>query len=441
MTTKLRPYQKSISQRIQQGSCAIWAEMGLGKTLATLHAVDKLIKENRVRRILILAPLRVANHVWGQEIEKWGFNLSYAIATGTPSARMRAVHSSVRVIIINYENLQWLIGVKGRYWNYDMIICDEFSKLKSPSTKRFKALRKVAKDTKFFIGLTGTPACNSMLDLWSQTCLLDQGERLEKSFGKYRVRYFESDFLGYTWTLKPRAERTIRTLLSDVSISLKTCDYLELPAYVPQVHEVEFKNTDRDKYDELKKEMILSFEDSEASAPNSAVLTGKLLQFCNGALYIDECDSSAYEHMHDLKLDMLEEIIEESAGENILIAYNFKSDIGRLKASFKGLRDIKEPGAIDQWNNGELNLMAAHPQSAGHGLNLQTGGHIIVWFGLTWSLENYLQFNARLRRSGQKKPVFVHHITVKDSIEQKVMSVLEEREKSQAALIDYMKIK
>ena len=435
MKYKAHDYQIAAINFIKdKRSCALFLEMGLGKTVTTLTALQDLHDDYEANRILIVAPLRVANMVWQQEIDKWDhLNLTSAILTGPVARRTAAAQGKEDVHIINYENLVWLITAYGKSWPYETVVFDELSKLKAPSSKRFKALKRLRPRITQVIGLTGTPASNGLMDLWSQAYLLDEGSRLGKTFASFKSRWFTPDYFGYSWEPKPNADAEIHEAINDIVISMSTEDYLDMPDYISVNELVAMPKSSVARYKSLQEDMFIELTSGDVTAVNAAVLSSKCMQLTNGALYLDEQDGT-WEQIHDAKLDALEEII-ELACEPILVAYNFQSDLARLKTRFPEAVQMDSKGeAVDRWNKGEIGILLAHPASAGHGLNLQSGGSRLVWFGLNWSLELYEQFNARLYRQGQTKPVTVHHLVMPDTIDEIVMDRLLNKKTIQDAL-------
>lgn len=432
---KLHEYQEYARDWIlEHPYCGLLLDMGLGKTLTTLTAIDEL--KNifcEDHKILIIAPKKVAEETWATEIEKWDFNLNYSKILGTTKQRVEALAVEADLYIINRENVVWLVEYFKTKWPFTFVVVDELSSFKSSKSKRFKALRKVRPKLERFVGLTGTPAPNSLIDLWPQIYLMDRGERLETSQTRYKNRYFAPDkYSGpivYSWTPRPGAEDEIYDKLEDICVSMKAKDYLNLPGRIDNVVEIEL--SDYDKYKKLERELVL--EEEEVTAANAAVLANKLLQMANGAIYSD--DKSVVQ-LHDDKLDALERIVEDSQGQPILVFYQYQHDLERIKSRFK---EAEELDSLERWNKGEIPILLCHPQSAGHGLNLQEGGHIIVWFGLTWSLEYYQQANARLNRQGQTETVIIHHLVAKGTLDERVMQVLQSKEKTQDELLNAVK--
>jgi SNF2 family DNA or RNA helicase len=427
-TQDLLPYQvNAIKFILSKKKCALFLGMGLGKTVITLTALSRLLDEFSISKILIVGPLRVVNNVWHNEIVKWEHlkHLTYSLVIGKEKERLQALNKETDIYLINRENVHWLYKTKNIQW--DAIILDESSSFKNASSKRFKALRKFQYD--YIIELTGTPAPNGVMDLWSQIYLLDQGERLGKTIGFYKDRYFITDYTGYNYI--PRCPQEIYGLISDISLSMQTEDYLQLPDKINLVTKIKIPQLKL--YNELKREFIATIKNQEISTLNAASLSNKLLQFCNGAIYDENKDII---EIHDAKLDALNDIIEDNPNENMLVAYNYKSDLMRLQKRFKHAVVMdKESKNVDLWNKGKIKLLLCHPASSGKGLNLQQGGHIIIWFGMTWNLEDYLQFNARLHRLGQSKPVIINHIIAENCIDEVIMKVLYNKDISQNSLL------
>lgn len=437
----LHEYQeRGVDFILNTPKCALFIDLGMGKTLTSLTAIVDLHDQLEVNKVLVVAPLRVANTVWHKEILNWEHtkHLTYSIVTGSEKKRIESLFKPADIYIINRENIKWLVDYYGKSWPFDMVVIDESSSFKSVSAQRFKALRKVLPYIDRLVQLTGTPASNGLLDLYAQMYLLDTGARLGRTMTAYKARFFESDYMGYKYTPREQSKEIIYSLLDDIVMTMRAEDYLQLPPRIDINQIVELPEKLMKEYRTLEKEFIADILDTEIAVFNAAALAGKLLQFCNGALYTDE--SGAYMSLHDAKLDALAEIIEENQGENILVAYNFKSDLERLKARFKNAVVLDKQGeAVDKWNNGEIELLLAHPASAGHGLNIQKGGSIIVWFGLNWSLELYQQFNGRLHRQGQTKPVRIIHLVAGGCMDEKVLQAIESKAETQDELLNYLK--
>jgi SNF2 family DNA or RNA helicase len=392
--------------------------------------------------VLVIAPLRVARSTWPDEIAKWDHlnDLTYSVAVGTEKERLEALKKNVEIVIINRENVDWLVNKSGYRFNFDMIVIDELSSFKSYSAKRFKALLKVRPYVERIVGLTGTPSSNGLMDLWAEYRLLDFGERLGRYITRYRLKYFTPDKRSatviFSYKLLPGAEDEIYNAISDITISMKAKDYLKMPDLIINEVTVDLDPTERRTYETLRKEMVVQIsEQEEIDAVNAASLSGKLLQMANGAVYDED---KRVLRIHDKKLDALEDLIEAANGKPVLIAYWYKHDLERIKERFN-VREILNDQDIRDWNNGKIDVAVIHPASAGHGLNLQQGGSTMIWFGLTWSLELYEQANARLYRQGQNETVVIHHIITKGTIDEDVMLALKRKEKMQSALIDAVK--
>ncbi len=444
----LHKYQERMVNFIYNTpKCALWAGLGLGKTITTLTAIVDLIDSMTVSRVLIIAPLRVANSVWHKEAVNWQHtkHLKFSIVTGSEKERLAALHKTADIYVINRENVHWIVEhlkkdeLYTRFWKFDMIVIDEASSFKSPSSQRFKSLRKTIPFTNRLVELTGTPSPNGLLDIWSQMYLLDCGERLGRSMTAYKQRFFEAGYNGYSFKPVKSADRIIHKLIDDLVISLNVDDYLEMPERIDTVIRVPLPPSRMVEYKQLEREFLIQINDNEVVAYNAATLAGKLLQYCNGAMYTDELKN--WTEIHSAKLDALDDIISENSDENLLIAYNYKTDLIRLQARYPDAVVLdKDPKTIEQWNNGNIKMLLAHPASCGHGINLQHGGSIIVWFGLNWSLELYQQFNGRLHRQGQTKPVRVVHIVADGCIDDKVMLAIENKAETQQQLLDALKL-
>ncbi|MDO5398241.1 MAG: DEAD/DEAH box helicase [bacterium] len=422
---------------------AVLLDMGLGKTVISLTAIaDLLFDSFDAHRVLVVAPLRVARDTWPAEIAKWQHlqHLTYAVAVGTVKERKAALMAGADITIINRENLGWLINSRGCDFDYDMVIIDELSSFKNHKSKRFQSLMKVRPKIKRIVGLTGTPSSNGLMDLWSEFKLLDFGDRLGRFITHYRNNYFIPDKRNgeiiYSYKPMPSAEDAIYRKISDITISMKSTDHLQMPELITSQYEVHLSEEEKKRYEELKAGLILELPEGEITAANAASLTGKLSQLANGAIYDDEGNIIEF---HDRKLDALEDIIESANGKPLLVAYWFKHDLQRIKKRFD-VREIKTSKDIIDWNNGNISVAVIHPASAGHGLNLQVGGSTLIWFGLTWSLELYQQTNARLWRQGQTSgTVVIEHIITKGTIDERILKALSLKEVTQNALIDAVK--
>ena len=439
MKYKPHNYQAFASEFIlEHPVCCLMLDMGLGKTVITLSALWELVLDRfDVCRILVIAPKRVAEDTWPKEIAKWEHlsGLSFSLVLGSKAEREAALRKRAFIYIINRENVAWL--VENYRWDFDMVVIDELSSFKSNKAERFKAMKHVRPKFARIVGLTGTPAPNSLLDLWPQMYLLDMGQRLGRFIGGFRERFFVPDKRNWEiiYSYKPRdgAEDAIYSLVSDICISMKAVDYLDMPERIDNRIEVAMSSKEQKLYDDFQRDMVLSIGSEELDAVNAAALSGKLLQMANGAVYGDD---KKVLPIHDRKLDALEDLVEAANGKPLLVAYWYKHDLQRIKARFKTARCIDTSKDIDDWNAGKIPLALIHPASAGHGLNLQEGGCTIVWFGLTWSLELYQQLNARLWRQGQKHTVVIHHIVTKGTHDEDVMRALENKDMRQSALIE-----
>ena len=442
-------YQRYATEYIETHPvAAVLLDMGLGKTSITLTALNNLLFDSfEVRRILVIAPLRVARNTWGAEIEKWDHldSLQYSVAVGTETERLSALRKPADIYLINRENVQWLITESGIPFDFDMVVIDELSSFKNHQTKRFKALMKVRPKVKRIVGLTGTPSSNGLMDLWAEFRLLDMGERLGRFIGQYRTSYFRPDKQNgqvvFSYKPLPGAEKQIYGKISDITISMKSTDYLRMPELINSRYSVYLSERENSRYAELKEELVLQLPDGEVTAANAASLSGKLSQMANGAVYTDAGETVA---VHERKLDALEDIIEAANGKPVLVAYWFRHDLERITGRLQKLKipyaRLDTDGSIRKWNAGEIPVALIHPASAGHGLNLQGGGNTLVWFGLTWSLELYQQTVARLWRQGQEsETVVVQHIITKGTIDERIMKALSEKDTTQAALIDAVK--
>ncbi len=416
----------------------------MSKTVITLSALyDLCLDRFDVHRVLVIAPLRVARDTWPAEIQKWDHlkGLTWSVAVGTAQERLAALRQKTFLHIINRENVQWLIEDSGIRWEYDMIVIDELSSFKSHQAKRFRSLLKVRPGVKRIVGLTGTPSSNGLMDLWAEFRLLDMGKRLGRFITHYRDQFFMPDArnMNQIFSYKPRpgAEAEIYRRIRDMTISMKSTDYLQMPECVMNRVPVFLSPAEQDTYNALKRELVVQLGDMEVDAVNAAALSGKLCQLANGAVYTEDKHTVCF---HDRKLDALEDLIEGANGKPVLVAYWFKHDLARIQKRFT-VRELKSSKDIQDWNAGRIPVAVIHPASAGHGLNLQAGGSTLVWFGLTWSLELYQQTNARLWRQGQQSAtVIIHHIIAQSTIDEQIMRALEDKDRTQAALIHAVKV-
>ena len=437
------PYQEFAKEfMITNPLSALFLEMGLGKTITTLTAIDELLYDCfEIRKVLIIAPLRVANSTWPSEIKKWEHLklLRYSIVTGNEDERIQALTTEAEIYIINRENVDWLVNKSSVAMNFDMLVIDELSSFKSYTSKRFKSLLKIRPYFKRVVGLTGTPSSNGLMDLWAEFRILDFGKRLGRYITHYRNKYFVPDkrngMIIYSYKPQEDAEQQIYEAINDITISMKSCDHLKLPELIMNEVEVVLANKEVERYQAFKKEMVMTIGEEEIDAVNAASLSNKLLQLANGSIYDEDKN---YHIVHDKKMEALEQLIEEANGKPVLIGYWFKADKERIEQRFK-VREIQSAGDIEDWNKGDIQVGLIHPASAGHGLNLQQGGCTLIWFGLTWSLELYQQTNARLYRQGQNQTVVIHHIITKNTIDEDVMKALKRKERTQEALMSAVK--
>ena len=436
--------QYAIQFLTEHPVAALLLDMGLGKTVTTLTAINELLFDRfEIRRVLVIAPLRVARDTWSAEIEKWEHlkHLKYRVAVGTSAERRQALHAKTDICILNRENISWLVEESGIPFDFDMLVIDELSGFKNHQTKRFKALMKVRPKVKRIVGLTGTPSSNGLMDLWAEFRLLDMGQRLGRFIGQYRTTYFQPDkrngMVVYSYKPLPQAEKQI----SDITISMKAIDYLQMPELLLTEVPVRLSKQERERYQQLKQELVLDLPDGEITAANAASLSNKLSQLANGAIYDD---TGVVLPIHDRKLDALEDLIEAANGKPILVAYWFKHDLERIQERLRKLHIVStvldKPESIQRWNAGEISVGLIHPASAGHGLNLQAGGSHLIWFGLTWSLELYQQTNARLWRQGQRsRTVVIQHLITKGTIDERIQKALTRKKRTQTALMQAVK--
>ena len=425
---------------LEHPACGLILDMGLGKSVITLTALWFLLLDSfDVGKVLVVAPKRVAENTWPAELKKWEHldGLTWSLVLGSEKDRRAALQRRAKIYIINRENVTWLVD--NYRWDFDTLVIDELSSFKSSKAQRFRALKRVRPRISRVIGLTGTPQPNGLLDLWPQMYLLDMGQRLGRFVGGYRERFFLPDKRNreviYSYKPKEGAEEKIYELISDICISMKAADYLDMPGLVASRVEVQMNAKEQNLYEGFERDMVLHLKDGDLDAVNAAALSGKLVQMANGAVY---GENRKVHHIHDRKLDALEDIIEAANGKPLLVAYWYKHDLERIRQRFE-VRTIDTPKDIADWNEGKIPVALIHPASAGHGLNLQDGGSTIVWFGLTWSLELYQQLNARLWRQGQKHTVVIQHIVAAGTHDEDIMNALEKKDMSQTALIAAVK--
>jgi SNF2 family DNA or RNA helicase len=422
-------------------SGCFWIWAWVSKTVITLTAIKELIEDFAIWKVLVIAPKRVAEDTWSREHEKWdhlsGLRISKVL--GTPAQRMRALKAEADIYVIGRDNVKWLVELMGKSWPFDMVVIDELSSFKNPSAQRFKALRKVIPASDRVVGLTGTPSPNGLMDLWAEIYLLDRGERLGTTISAYREKYFRAGarngYIVYKWEPYSYSQKEIERKISDICMSMSAEDYLELPERIDNEIKIRLSEKEMKQYDQMEREQLLRIDDETVAALNAAAVMNKLLQMANGSVYADGGDVV---RIHEKKLDALEEII-DTTGEPVLIFYSFRHDLEAIK---KRIPDAKELGGaedIKAWNRGEIPVLLCHPASVGYGLNLQDGGHVIVWYGLTWSLELYQQANARLFRQGQQKAVIIHHLIAEGTVDEQVMRALQHKDTSQSALLAALK--
>lgn len=426
---------------------AILLQMGLGKSVITLTAMQELFRRGEIRKVLVIAPLRVARDTWPEEIRKWDhlWGITWSVAVGSPEERRAALATGAQITMINRENVPWLVQHLGKRFDYDMVVIDELSSFKNWQAKRFRALMAVRPLVKRIVGLTGTPSPNGYMDLFAEYRLLDLGERLGRFIGRYREAYFTPDRWGngqvFTWKLRPGADKEIFRKISDITVSMKSVDHLKMPECVMNRVPVHMDEREKALYETLKEELFLRVVNrdglKEIDAKNASVLCNKLSQMANGAVYTDDSEVA---RIHDRKLDALEDLIEAANGNPLLVAYWYQHDFDRIRRRFPEVRALKSSEDIRDWNAGKILVAAIHPAAAGHGLNLQAGGSTLVWFGLTWSLELYQQTNARLWRQGQKADtVVIHHLVTEGTIDERILQALKDKDRSQETLINAVK--
>lgn len=441
-------YQKyCIEKVIENENIGLMLDMGLGKTIITLTAITEL-KFNYfdINKVLIIAPKKVAESTWGNEIDKWRHlkDLKVSKVLGSLTKRIKALNTRADIFIINRENVSWLVDYYRQDWPFDMVVVDEFSSFKNHASKRFKSLKMIKGKIKRFVGLTGTPAPNGLKDLWAQVYLLDQGERLGKNISVFRDRYFNYRRFGYSnfgeYEIKEGAEKAIKDKISDICISMKAEDYLELPDIIYDDVPIDLDTKSKKQYEELEKKMVLSLGTTDIDVASAAALSGKLLQLSNGAIY-DE--NKKVHEVHDCKIERFVELIEQLNRKPALVFYNFKHDLERIKKALAKSKlkvvELKTPEDEKEWNKGNIDILLAHPASAAYGLNLQDGGNHVVWFGLNWSLELYQQANKRLHRQGQKEKVIIHHLITKGTRDEDVMRAIENKGNIQEELLQSLK--
>lgn len=446
MKFKPHDYQKrAIDLTIQKPKIGLFLDMGLGKTVITMTAVQELMYDRfEISKVLVIAPKRVAEDTWTREHAKWDHlrDLRISKVIGTAPQRRKALEQDADIYVIGRDSVVWLVEYFQKTgWPFDMVVIDELSSFKNPQAKRFRALRKVMPHVSRVVGLTGTPSPNGLMDLWAEVYLLDRGERLGPTLGSYREKYFwpgaRNGYIVYRWEPYSYSQKEIEKKISDICISMSADDYLTMPKRIDNIIPVQLSDQEMETYNRMEQEQLLVLEDEDDAvvALNAAAVMTKLLQIANGSVYTAGHDVL---RIHDAKLEALEEII-DTTGEPVLVFYSYKHDLEAIQKKIKGARILEGPDDIADWNDGKVQVLLAHPASVGYGLNLQDGGHVIVWYGLTWSLELYQQANARLYRQGQEKPVIIHHLIASGTVDEEVMDALQHKDMSQAALLAALK--
>ena len=445
MKYKPHDYQAHTTKFIiDHPEAAIFLGMGMGKTISTLTAINDLVRNRfEIQKVLVIAPIRVARDTWPTELNKWDHlaGLTVSPIIGTAKQRETATNRRADIYTIGRENIPWLVKHHGSRWPYDMVIIDELSSFKNPQAKRFKALKKVRPKIHRIVGLTGTPAPNSLLDIWAPFRLIDNGQRLGKYITHYRDQYFtpgrRNGAVVYNWNLRQGADQAIYDNIADITVSMRTTDYLQLPEATHQHITVQLPPKARKHIDTLKRDLVLDLDDDTIDAANAATLSLKLQQLAGGAIYNEAGDD--YITIHDEKIQALSELVDQAQGNPMLVCYWFKHERDRILSTIPNARVLDTAQDFHDWNNGDIPVALIHPASAGHGLNLQTGGHIMVWYTTPWSLELYEQANARLHRQGQTEPVSIIHIDTADSIDQTIHQALTRKDTTQQALITAVK--
>lgn len=436
-------YQKYATDFIlNHTSAGLLLAMGLGKTVITLTAIGELLYDTfEISRVLIIAPKRVVESTWEQEAQKWGHlkHLQFSRVVGTVKQRRAALKAPADIYLVNRENVKWIVEECGNSWPFDMVVIDELSSFRNPASQRFRSLRRVLPRITRIVGLTGTPTPKGLINLWAQLYLLDRGERLGRTLGGYREQYFKpgrrNGYVVYDWILRPGAQQAIYDKISDICVSMKAEDWLELPKRINVVRSVQLPEEVMEEYHEMEKQQVLLGEQT-VIANGAADLGNKLQQFANGAVYADD---GSVRIVHDEKLKELEELVEEANGQPVLVFYAYKHDAARILTRLEGAKLLETDDDVKAWNRGDIPVLLTHPASAGHGLNLQQGGHIVIWFGMTRDLELYQQGNCRLDRQGQKENVIVYHIIAECTRDEDCLPVLEGREVTQRDLMEALK--
>ena len=446
MIYKPHTYQsRAIEHIIGHRYCCLFLDMGLGKTSVTLTAIDRLLSDIDITRVLVIAPKRVAESVWATEAEKWDHTryMAVSVVTGSRAQRIAALEAQAHVYVISRDNVQWLVEYQQskKAWPFDMVVLDELSSFKNPSAKRFKALRRVRPYIRRVVGLTGTPSPNGLIDLWAQLYLVDMGQRLGQYVTKFRERYFRpqggSGHIVYKWALKnERSSDEIAEAIADICLSMKAEEYLDMPERIDIDLPVVLSGEQMKQYKRFERDLVLSLKDETITAQSAVTLSGKLMQYASGAIY-DEDHNTHY--LHDAKIEALAELMEQT-NENVLLFYNYQHEARRIMSELAMYSpQMFDSTSVVRWNKGEIRLLLAHPASTAFGLNLQQGGRTVVWYGPQWNLELYQQANARLYRQGQTKAVKIYRIIAKGTIDERVVRAVDNKATSQDALLEAVK--
>lgn len=432
-------YQKKAIEKItKEKRVGLFLDLGLGKTIISLTAIVYLLNDFAITKVLVIAPKLVAENTWNTEADKWDHTreLRVSLVSGTREQRIKALKADAEVYVIGRDNVVWLVEYLGRSWPFDMVVIDELSSFKNPQAKRFKALKKVMPKVERVVGLTGTPSPNGLMDLWAEIYLLDRGERLGRTIGIYRQMYFKpavmNGFVVYKWAANPGSQQKIESLLSDICMSMSASDYLSMPDRIDNEIKIRLPDKQMKEYRKMERDQLLTIDDKDVVALNAAAVMTKLLQMANGAVYSEDGEVLK---VHHYKLDKLEEIVDVTDGP-VLVFYSYRHDLDAIQSRFPEAKVLKGSEDIKDWNAGKVKMLLAHPASVGYGLNLQGGGHVIVWYGLTWSLELYQQANGRIHRQGQKETVIIHHLIAEHTVDEQVMRALKSKDTSQRALLE-----
>lgn len=432
-------YQKKAIEKItKEKRVGLFLDLGLGKTIISLTAIVYLLNDFAITKVLVIAPKLVAENTWNTEADKWDHTreLRVSLVSGSREQRIKALKADAEVYVIGRDNVVWLVEYLGRSWPFDMVVIDELSSFKNPQAKRFKALKKVMPKVERVVGLTGTPSPNGLMDLWAEIYLLDRGERLGRTIGIYRQMYFKpavmNGFVVYKWAANPGSQQKIESLLSDICMSMSASDYLSMPDRIDNEIKIRLPDKQMKEYRKMERDQLLTIDDKDVVALNAAAVMTKLLQMANGAVYSEDGEVLK---VHHYKLDKLEEIVDVTDGP-VLVFYSYRHDLDAIQSRFPEAKVLKGSEDIKDWNAGKVKMLLAHPASVGYGLNLQGGGHVIVWYGLTWSLELYQQANGRIHRQGQKETVIIHHLIAEHTVDEQVMRALKSKDTSQRALLE-----